>query len=149
MNGIVTGKVEKSANTKTIKVLNELSVPTTMYHYIGNSTFTPPLFDKEYSGNGAEIYVELTGKGNSNAPIYIPLFSGYYIYENSTPNAGSFVNIQMYEANQPSDNSRYDVGTSGIIRYSYCYENGYIYMFTTSGNALTNYISKIRIITLS
>lgn len=149
MDGIVTGKGEKSAGTKTIKVLNELSVPTTMYRYIGNSTFTPPLFDKEYSGNGAEIYVELTGKGNLNAPIYIPLFSGYYIYENSIPNAGSFMNIQMYEANQPSDSSRYDVGTSEIIRYSYCYENGYIYMFTTSGSALTNYISKIRIITLS
>lgn len=152
MDGIVTGKIEKSVNTKTIKVLNELSVfnSFSQYQYIGNSTFTPPLFDKAYSGKGSEIYVELTGKGNVNAPLYIPLFSAYYIYANSTPSAGTSMNIQMYAENQPSNPSRYDVGTSGIIRYSYCYENGYIYMYTTSSNhVLSEYISRIRIITLS
>lgn len=147
MDGIVNGKVDSGA--KKFNVLNEIAVRDSIsqYSYIGNATFTPPISGTAYSGNGSEIYVELTGQGNKNAPLYIPLFCAYNMEGSSSPS--DTVTLNLYAANQPSDSTRYDVGILAF-RYAYDYKNGYIFLSRLQyQTTLTEVLSRIRIGTLS
>lgn len=121
MDGIVTGRAD--SNAKKFNVLKEIKVSnsSSQHSNIGNTTFTPPILGTAYSGNGSEIYVELTGQGNKNAPLYIPLFCAFYTGGSSSPAGEDTIMLDLYKANYPSNNTRYDVGATRF-RYAYDYK---------------------------
>ena len=148
MNGIVSGKTD--SGVKKFNVLNEISVNNyiSQYSFIGTKTFSPPIFGTAYSGNGAEIYVELTGQGNKDTPLYIPLFCAYTNRGTSPIPSTETITLALYSEN-PSDNSRYDVNTD-LFRYTYDYKNGYVFLARIQyQQTLTEVLSRIRIGTFS
>lgn len=149
MDGIISGKVDSGA--KKFNVLKEITVhdSDSQYSSLANATFTPPISGTAYSGNGSEIYVELTGQGNKNTPLYIPLFSAYYTSASISPPSSDTITLCLYRANYPSNNKRYDIGCERF-RYGYDYTKGYIFLSRLQyDKSLKEILSRIRIGTLS
>lgn len=149
MNGIISGKIDSEA-----KKFNRLSgisssyfTNNKIYVIISTPTWEAPKLEVPYEGEAENIYVEITGQGNKNNPLYIPLFCAFYA-ENGEPTYIEKTLLRMYEEDGSVSNLRYDTHAR-YFYYSYNYKEGKIFLEMKLGLPLSLSISSVRIGTFS